>query len=142
MKFVIRNRSLYVVLGVTALLVLADSLDALMHGKDAAIFEQFASTNPGISPADYTALVSITLIFSLLIPVSYAVYQFFSRRFGGQASLTRVIWGILLIGALALRLLRLNLSSVFSLISLACLAVLFVHHLLMKSAHDERSHPR
>ncbi|HHU12073.1 MAG TPA: hypothetical protein GXZ64_02475 [Clostridiaceae bacterium] len=143
MKFVVRKGSLYLVLIVTALLVLSDSLDALMRGKDAAIFRQFADASPEISAADYVALISISLIINTLIPVTYAIYQYFSLRFAGQSSLARAVWGILLIGALAMRLLGINLSSLFAILSSVCLAVLFIHHILMKSAvNRERSSTR
>lgn len=140
MKFLVRKKSLYVILILTAVLVLADSLDALMRGKDAAMYRQFAETRGHVSEGDYVALVAISFLVGILVPVGYAVYQYVSLRFSGQAPLTRVIWGILLFGALALRALGLTLASVLSLIAFLCLLVLFIHHLLMKSAaNGERS---
>lgn len=140
MKFVIAKHSLYVVLITTAFLVLSDSLDALMRGKDNTLFLRFAAANQGMKVADYVALVAISLLAGVLVPVIYAIYQVWSVRLSGQSKISRLTWGVLLLGAVVLRAVAFNPASVFYLISLAASGLLFLHHIFMKSeVNGERS---
>ncbi len=140
MKFLLGKSSLYIILISTAVLVLSDSLDALMRGKDSTLFARFAEANQGLAVADYVALVAISLLAGVLVPVTYAVYQTLSVRFSGQSRISRLMWGVLLLGAFVLRAVAFDLSSVFYLISLAASGVLFINHVMMKSqVNGERS---
>ena len=140
MKFVPSKSSLYVVLITTAILVLSDSLDALMRGKDSTLFARFEAVNQGLGVADYVALVAISLLAGVLVPVTYALYQTLSLRFSGQSKLSRWMWGVLLLGAFVLRALAFDLSSIFFLLSLAASGGLVIHHFIMKpQANGERS---
>lgn len=139
MKFTIRKTSLFLIMITTAVCVLSDALGALMRGKDSEAFLQAQAANPELLPGDYLALIAISMLAGLLVPVAYAVYQIFSVYRRGQSRMARAIWGVLLAGTLALRLLSLDLHSIFSLISGACLVALFIHHLSMKPAADPTS---
>lgn len=133
-KFMIRKTSLFFVMITTAICVLSDALDALMRGKDSEAFLLAQAAEPGLLPGDYLALIAISMLAGLLVPVAYAVYQIISLYRRGQSRMARAIWGVLLAGTLALRLLSLDLYSVFSLISGVCIVALFIHHLSMKPA--------
>lgn len=125
-------RALRLVLYTVAVIVVLESIHALMVAKDVVQFEAwYIATGEQYTLSDYTTLAITNMLFQMAIPVLYALYAFLANRKLGFTPIAKWIWTALLLYAFAMKAITLQWQSVFWYGSVIGLFVLVVINLSM-----------
>lgn len=119
------RRQLTVLLALCAALIIVASLEALVLANPEA-YKLWLSINPEGSASEYSSLVLAVFIVDILVPVSLALYTFFSIKKLGTPPLYRLIWGAIVFLAGIRRLLMFQIESLLWYLALALWLLLFL----------------
>ena len=89
-------------------------------------YKLWLSINPEGSASEYSSLVLAVFIVDILVPVSLALYTFFSIKKLGTPPLYRLIWGAIVFLAGIRRLLMFQIESLLWYLALALWLLLFL----------------
>lgn len=121
------RKALILLLSLCGLIILLLSLETLFFTKDTIFFERFASELPQVDHSDYISAMLYTYLVSIFPVASVALYTFFLGPKLGTPPLYRMIWGLLIAGAGALRLPMTSLDNPLSIL----LLILYIALLLV-----------
>ena len=119
------RRQLTVLLALCAALIIVASLEALVLANPEA-YKLWLSINSEGSASEYSSLVLAVFIVDILVPVSLALYTFFSIKKLGTPPLYRLIWGAIVFLAGIRRLLMFQIESLLWYLALALWLLLFL----------------
>lgn len=106
-KFILR------ILIVSALIILASSIEALMMAKDVEIYREILKNNPGLGFDEYINSVVFNLFIRVLSPVVISLYTFFTvKKYGVNFSYKLFFGGMTLIEIVQL-ILQFRIGSIF-----------------------------
>lgn len=108
-----RERFILRILIVSALIILASSIEALMMAKDVEIYREILKNNPGLGFDEYINSVVFNLFIRVLSPVVISLYTFFTvKKYGVNFSYKLFFGGMTLIEIVQL-ILQFRIGSIF-----------------------------
>ncbi len=108
-----REKFLLKILIVSALIILASSIEALMMAKDIEVYREILKNNPGLGFDEYINSVVFNLFIRVLSPVVISLYTFFTvKKYGVNFSYKLFFGGMTLIEIVQL-ILQFRIGSIF-----------------------------
>jgi len=136
----------YFLVGISGLIILLSSFEAILRVKDYEIFLIWAKDNFPLQTIDdslFSTYVTSELsmyFIKIIIPISISITAFFSLNKIRFSKIFIYIWTVLAIGGFSYTLIELNFKSVFfySILALYILLVLFIYFSIGLSRESTR----
>lgn len=107
------RRKLLIILSLCSAIIFLSALETLLFVKSEESFVIYQKWMPGANFKDFLNSAILRFVFSLMTPVALSFYSYFTFEKMGTPKLFRIVWGLMVFMALALKALERNFYSLF-----------------------------
>ena len=107
------RRKLLIILSLCSAIIFLSALETLLFVKSEESFVIYQKWMPGANFKDFLNSAILRFVFSLMTPVALSLYSYFTFEKMGTPKLFRIVWGLMVFMALALKVLERNFYSLF-----------------------------
>ena len=139
------KKQLYSILIISSIIILSETISVMIKVKDISLFKEYL-INLGytleissIYNEQFNSYVAMNLsyfFFNIIIPVTISIHSYISFISIRISKLFVFIWTVLILGALAYTIIRLNLQSLFYYISILSYILLLLTILSLNNVID------
>lgn len=126
-------KQLIVILILSGIIILSESLQVLMVVKDLNYFEIYNETlGKNIKYDEFVTIGLLGYLQSVLIPIILSVYTFFTYKKININWLYKAVWVLLLLSSLIMKIMEFFIGSIFFYISIISTFLLLIYILSIK----------